>query len=97
MEVQICKHFMYGYCKLKQHCPKQHVDVICPNYRECDNNGCVKRHPNPCKYFDKYKKCRIEKCAYSHDKEGNDLIIENMENHLSDLKHEVEEIKKSHM
>ena len=95
MEVQICKHFMYGYCKLKQHCPKQHVDVICPNYRECDNNGCVKRHPNPCKYFDKYKKCRIEKCAYSHDKEGNDLIIENMENQLSALKHEVEEMNKS--
>ena len=32
-----------------------------------------------------------------HDKEGNDLIIENMENQLTDLKHEVEEIKKSNM
>ena len=79
---------MYGYCKLKQHCPKQHVDVLFPNHRECDNNGCVERHPNACKYFPQTNKCRFKKCAYSHDKEGNDLIIETIEKEVSVFKHE---------
>ena len=95
MQVQICKHFMYGYCKLRQHCPKQHVDVICPNYREFDDNGCVNRHPNTCKYFAKNKMCRFEKCAYSHDKDGNYLIIESIKNEVATLKHEVEDMKKN--
>ena len=94
MERNICKHFMYGYCKLKDHCPKQHIDVMCPTYRECDDNGYVLRHPKMCKYFAQNKKCKFERCAYSHDKDGNDLEIEIIENQVSALKKEVDKLKK---
>ena len=90
----ICTHFMYGYCKLKYHCPKEHIDVICLNYKECDDNGCVNRHPKPCKYFVKNGKCRFDNCAYSHDKDGNNLKIEILENHVSALKYEIEKLTK---
>ena len=94
MEGNICKHFMYGYCKLKDHCPKQHINVICPTYRDCDDNGYVLRHPKSCKYFAKNKKCIFKRCAYAHDKEGNILEIEIIENQISALKYEFEELKK---
>ena len=94
MKGNICKHFMYGYCKMKVHCPKQHINVMCPTYKECNDNGCVLRHPKSCKYFAKNKKCIFESCAYSHDKDGNDLEIELIENQVSDLKYEVQELKK---
>ena len=94
MERNICTHFMYGYCKLKYQCPKEHIDVICPNYKECEDNGCVNRHPKTCKYFEKNGMCRFEKCAYSHDKEGNNLKIEILENKVSALKLEIESLTK---
>ena len=74
---------------------KKHIDEVCPIYRECDDNGCVKRHPKQCKYYAKNKKCIFQKCAYSHDKEGNDLEIEIIEKQVSALKHEVEELKEA--
>ena len=33
MEGNICKYFMYGYCNPREHCSKQHIDGMCPNYR----------------------------------------------------------------
>ena len=84
---------MYGYCKLREHCPKQHVDVVCPTYRECNDNGCVLRHPNTCKYFARYKKCKFVTCAYSHEKEEHDVKIEVIEKDNMVLKHEIEELK----
>ena len=84
---------MYGYCKLREHCPKQHVDVVCPTYRECNDNGCVLRRANPCKYFARYKKCRFVACAYSHEKEEHDLKIEVIEKDSDALKQEIEEFK----
>ena len=62
---------------------------MCTNYRECDNNGCVKRHPKICRYFEN-KRCKLERCAYSHEKEGFDLKIETTENHISALQDEIE-------
>ena len=94
MERNICKHFMYGYCKLKDHCPKQHIDVICPTFRECDDNGCVLRHPKRCKYFAQNKICKFERCAYSHDKDGKTLEIEGIVNEVSALKKDVVKLKK---
>ena len=57
MEGLIFSHFMYGYCKFQDYCPKQHINVICPDDKDCDNNGCVKHHPKTCKYFEKNRKC----------------------------------------
>ena len=65
-----------------------------PNFKDCDDNGCVKRHPKTCKNFERNGKCRFKKCAYSHDKEGNNLKIEILENQVVVLKQEIEDIKK---
>ena len=90
----ICTHFMYGYYKLKYHCPKEHIDVICHNYKECENIGCVNHRPKHCKYFEKNVMCRFDKCAYSHDKDGYNLKIKLLENHVSALKCEIEKLTK---
>ena len=95
MERNICKHFMYGYCKLKHKCPKEHIDILCQNYRECDNNGCVKRHPKTCRYFARNRRCRYERCAYSHDEDGIDFKIETAENEISALRDDIKELKKT--
>ena len=62
---------MYGYCKFQNHFPEQRIDVKCPNYKDCDDNGCVKRHPKTCKNFERNGKCRFKKCAYSHERPCN--------------------------
>ena len=92
MAKNICSHFMYGFCKFQKHCPKQHIEVICPNYKYCDNNGCIKRHPKKCKYYERNGNCRFENCAYSHEKEGNNLKIEVLSNQVAVLKHEIEKL-----
>ena len=86
---------MYGYCKLREHCPKQHIDTVCPISRECNNNGCVLRHPNTCKYFARNKKCKFVECAYSHEKDDKDLKIEIIENTSLTFKHDIEELNKA--
>ena len=95
MERQICKHFMYGYCKFQDNCQERHINVLCPNYRDCDNNGCVNRHPKVCKYFDKRGKCKFENCAYLHVKEGINLKVEILEKQVAALILEIEELKKT--
>ena len=94
MEGPICSHYMYGYCKFKNHCPKQHVNIICPKNQDCEDNGCIYHHPKACRYFEKNSRCKFDDCAYSHVKEGNTLKIEILENQVTALKHEIEEIKK---
>ena len=86
---------MYGFCKFQKHCPKQHIEVICPNYKYCDNNGCVKRHRKKFKYYERNGNYRFENCAYSHEKEGNNLKIEVLSNQVAVLKLEIEEIIKT--
>ena len=86
---------MYGYCKFQSHCPKQDIDEICPIYKECDDNGCIKRHPKTCKNYERNGKCRFERCAYSHEKEENNLKIEILENKVADLKLKIEDIRKT--
>ena len=86
---------MYGYCKFQEHCQKEHIDIICSENTKCENNGCVKRHPKPCKYFTRYNKCKFDKCAYLHVKEGNIIKIEDLEKQVSALTQEMVELKKT--
>ena len=68
---------------------------MCPNYRECNNNGCVKRHPKTCKYFARNSRCKFERCAYSHEKGGIELKIEIVEDEISSLKDDIKELKET--
>ena len=67
---------------------------MCPNLPNCDSELCYKRHPKTCKFFARNVKCRFVNCAYSHEKRKNPKV-EYLEKQVSELKHEVEELKKT--
>ena len=77
-----CSHFMYGYCKFQEHCPKQHLNVVCEENPTCDNNGCVKRHPKLCEFFARNNKCKFKKCDYMHVKNEHLLKTEVLEKQI---------------
>ena len=95
MDDIICSHFRYGYCKFQQHCQKQHVNVVCPDIPNCNNDLCFKRHPKACKNYAKYNKCRFQQFAYSHEKNEHQSKVEKLEKEVNELKLEVEELKKN--
>ena len=76
---------------MKQHCQKQHVNIMCTNIDNCIDKHCVMQHPKQCRFFVR-NKCKFENCAYSHTKDSRDLKIEHLENQVTDLKCEVKEI-----
>ena len=61
---------------------KQHLYVICEGNTTCDKNGCVKRHPKPCKFFARNNKCKFKKCAYMHVKNEDMLKTEVLEKQI---------------
>ena len=67
MEGQICGHFMYGYCKFKEHCVKKHVKGECKALSFCTLKVCLKRHPKVCMGFSMENFCKLgAQCAYKH-------------------------------
>ena len=80
---------------MQQHCPKQHINVICPNIQNCDNEFCIKRHPKTCKYFARNNKCKFKQCAYSHEKTEYHLKVEYLEKMVGILQREVKELTKT--
>ena len=94
MEDVICSHFKHGYCKYREHCPKQHINVMCPNLPDCDSEFCYKRHPKTYKFFARNIKGRFVNCPYSHEQSKNPKL-EHLEEQVSELKQEVEELKKT--
>ena len=62
-----CQHNKFGFCKHGEKCWKKHVEEICKN-ENCDINQCRKRHPQLCRYFSVYKRCKFgQYCAFSHE------------------------------
>ena len=67
MEGIICSHHMYGYCKFKERCEKQHVKGECKYLSACKSKTCKKRHPKVCKRYSLEKYCKFgTDCAYLH-------------------------------
>ena len=72
---------------------------------DCEFKTCLKRHPNPCKFFFSRRKCKFKNlCAYSHrflnesDERSKDLDlkeaeIEVLEKEIEQIKHENEKVK----
>ena len=86
----VCKHFRYEYCKYKEHCPKQYVNIICPDISNCNGEFCVKMHPKTCKFFARNNMCRYVQCAYFHENHKKDPVIEHLGTQVSELKCELE-------
>ena len=60
-----CVYHDRGYCKFGDKCHNQHPDKVCS--KNCFNEDCEFRHPNPCKYG---QRCLFNKkniCVYSHE------------------------------
>ena len=58
-------------CKFKESCHKRHGNKLCKDLNEWKNQKCQQRHPQICKFFEKYKKkCKYqENCAYFYREE----------------------------
>ena len=66
----ICTFNKYGYCKYQEVCRKQHENQICEN-SSCDIPRCRFRHPRPCKYYKRHRRCKFDLCAFLHiDSDG---------------------------
>jgi len=64
--MSVCTHYKFGHCKYGNQCRNRHIQLKCEN-KECDLKQCDKRHPNECKYFRDYKRCKFGNyCSYEH-------------------------------
>ena len=79
----------FGYCKHKTSCRKRHVEEIC-NSQACNVTNCIKRHPQVCKYFCSFGRCKFgDSCAYVHELPQNQVMIE-----IQVLKYGIKELDK---
>ena len=88
----ICSHFMFGYCKYRENCRKQHVKEVCDN-SECDIKTCRFRHPRRCKFYKEYRKCKFDPCAFLHINTENNL--ENLISENNAIKVKLKEVEES--
>ena len=77
----VCNWNKYGYCKHGDMCRKLHVKEICED-SSCNILCCLKRHPNQCKFYTKYKRCKFDPCAFLHIEEKNTFEILEKENEV---------------
>ena len=75
----VCQHFKFGYCKFRDNCRQEHVKEICSNY-DCDVHSCRLRHPQTCRYREKYRRCKFDPCAFAHKNHLSELLEIKKEN-----------------
>ena len=62
----VSRYFKFGYYKFSDIFGLMQISEICKN-PSCDVKNCNLRHPQICKYFCDYKKCKFgEWCYFSH-------------------------------
>ena len=75
----ICQHFKFGYCKFRDNCRQEHVKEICANF-DCQVYSCTLRHPKTCRYWERYKRCKFDPCAFAHKNDSSELLELKKEN-----------------
>ena len=92
----VCQYYQNGFCKYRQQCGKVHISELCPAHSSCQNNECEKRHPRPCRMFAKFRSCKFESCAYSHDYDSrNNNIIDDLKNEVLEIKQSIEKLSET--
>ena len=93
----ICKHYKFGYCKLKDKCEKYHVKEECKDGIHCKAiKACPLRHPKMCKRIVFEGLCGFgETCAYNHKTRLNLHGVDNDDIHedVKKLREEVKQLK----
>ena len=62
----LCLWNKFGYCRYSERCRNYHVNDICQK-SSCETFTCRQRHPNPCKFYINYKRCKFSPCAFKHE------------------------------
>ena len=91
----ICKFNQSGFCKFQSHCRKQHIMEICTNMH-CSIVTCILRHPNLCRYFTNFGRCKIAdscSCLHKTDDKTSEFLSEQIKA-IEKLKQEVEQLNK---
>ena len=61
----VCRYFMFWFCKYTVKCGFLHVKENCES-QECDVRSCL-RHPKICWFFRDYSRCKFGKwCCFRH-------------------------------
>ena len=71
----LCLFNKFGYCKFSERCRRHHDNEICKS-KHCNISECRKRHPKLCKYFENYRRCKFNPCAYRHEQESSKIYDE---------------------
>ena len=92
-----CLRSKFGYCRLGNICKNIHYSEICEKTC-CAGTNCEKRHPVPCFYFNRFRRCKFgEFCAYRHNntkEQGLQEELKILRTEFNDLKKEIHENKK---
>ena len=91
----VCRHFKFGHCKFGQLCRNQHVATVCSKI-QCDIDTCPHRHPQPCRYFINFGRCKFSPCSYSHGFSWTQqkLKLDNLESAVTGQDGKIEEMLK---
>jgi hypothetical protein len=90
----ICKHYKFGYCKLKDKCEKYHVKEECRDGIHCKAiKACPLRHPKMCRRIVLEGLCGFgEKCSYNHKTRLN-IHGDDIHEDVKKLREEVKQLK----
>ena len=95
MAAPYCTHFKFGYCRYRNMCRNQHIDIVCEN-SSCDVFNCNFRHPRECRYWKEFGRCKFDTyCAFKHVRKTDDqrtkCEIEELKSEIRELKRNLEE------
>ena len=89
----VCLRNKFGYCKHGDRCWKRHIQAKCER-QECDARQCDKRHPQECKYYRDYKRCKFgDYCLYDHANRMDPVLeeLKHVKAKLETVEKEIEE------
>ena len=87
---QVCVYNKFGFCKYLDTCRFRHIQIVCEK-GECEAEKCSKRHPQTCRYYRDYGRCKFgEYCFYKNHDDQNKTIYRE----VKDLKLKVEALEK---
>ena len=84
MKDRICIYEKFGFCRNGVGCKFTHPTLVCDD-ENCNIKDCLKRHPQACRFFTNYSKCKFgDTCKFLHRNHKDDTISKDEYNTLKD-------------